>query len=62
MNKTDVAFYLSVVVLVWSRIQDMVKPLIPDVWFNWLAILAVVVATLSYAFYGKLTGTREVQK
>lgn len=62
MNKTDTIFYLSMVVLVWDKVQDMVKPLVPESLFNWLAVLAVVVGTVSYALYGKLTGTREIPK
>ena len=62
MNKTDVVFYLSMVVLVWDKISEMVKPLVSNTVFSWLAIVAVVLATVSYALYGKFTGTREVLK
>lgn len=60
MNKTDIVFYLSMVVVVWDKIAEMVKPLVSSTLFDWLAVIAVVIGTVSYTLYNKFTDTKEI--
>lgn len=54
MNKTDLVFYGSMIILIWSRIQDSIKPLISAKLFDWIAVAILIVGTICYAFYEKM--------
>jgi hypothetical protein len=62
MSKTDSAFYLLMAGGVLKQLSDAYNSVKQGEAVDWIIVSMMILSSLIYAFYGKLTGTEEVPK
>ena len=60
MNKTDLVFYVSTLILAWKAVADQVHSLVSGNVFAWLNIVSLGLTVVAYAFYEKINGNPPV--